>query len=70
MTVMTPHTNPLVIAKESMAMSRESGSQVFQTVAMVTMGAMALAAVMQAGHVLLHDLNRKYDAERSGDRSR
>lgn len=64
------HTDPLTIAKESMAMSRETGSQVFQTVALVSMVAMALASLTSAGHVLLRDLNRKYDAEKSSGRSR
>jgi hypothetical protein len=67
---MTPHTDPLTIAKESMAMSKETGSQVFQTVAMVSMVAMALASLTSAGHVLLRDLNRKYDAEKGSVRGR
>ena len=61
---MAPHPSALTIAKESMAMSKESGSQVFQTVAMVSMVAMALASLTSAGHVLLRDLNRKYESER------
>jgi hypothetical protein len=64
------HTDPLTIAKESMAMSRETGSQVFQTVALVSMVAMALASLTSAGHVLLRDLNRKYEAEKGSGRGR
>jgi len=67
---MTPHTSPLTIARESISMSKETGSQVFQTVAMVSMVAMALASLTSAGHVLLRDLNRKYDAEKGTGRSR
>jgi hypothetical protein len=34
------------------------------------MVAMALASLTSAGHVLLRDLNRKYDAEKVSSRSR
>lgn len=61
---LSPPPNALTVAKESMAMSRDSGCRAFQTVAMVSMVAMALASLTSAGHVLLRDLNRKYEAER------
>ncbi len=61
---MSPHPSALAIAKESMAMSKDSGCRVFQTVAMVSMVAMALASLTSAGHVLLRDLSRKYESER------
>ena len=58
MSVMPPSTNPLAIARESMAMSRQSGSQVFQTVAMVTMGVMAVASALQTLRLLQRDLDK------------
>jgi len=70
MSGMSPHPSALTIAKESMAMSRDSGCRVFQTVAMVSMVAMALASLTSAGHVLLRDLNKRYESERDQGRGR
>lgn len=51
-------------------MSRDSGCRAFQTVAMVSMVAMALASLTSAGHALLRDLNRKYESEKDQGRGR
>lgn len=70
MSVMPPHPNALTIAKESMAMSKESGSHVFQTVAMISMVAMALASLTSSGHMLLRDLNKKYEGDKDKGQGR
>lgn len=60
----TPITpNPLHIANEAQKMAEKAGhdGRVFQKVAMVSMGVMAAASVMQMLMPLLRELNRKYD---------
>jgi hypothetical protein len=65
-----PHTKPLSVARESMHMARDSGCKVFETVAMVSMVAMALAALTHAGHILLRDLNQREREQRGHGRGR
>ncbi|MCC7290451.1 MAG: hypothetical protein IT449_00145 [Phycisphaerales bacterium] len=58
--------NPLHLANTAQQMARNapaSDAVVFNKVAMVCMGVMAAASVMQVLQPLLRDLNRKHDAE-------
>ena len=55
-----PNNAPLTtIAKESLAMSKESGDKTFKIVAMVMMAASGLATLLHAGHVIFRDMKGK-----------
>ena len=63
-----PH-DPMRIANMAQDMARKAqgaDSVVFNKVALVCMGVMALASVAQVFHLLLRDLNRKEQRERGG----
>lgn len=51
-----PHNSPMAIAKESIAMSKETGDKTFQIMAMVMMAAGGLATLLHAGHVIYRDM--------------
>ena len=51
-----PHNGPMAIAKESIAMSKETGDRTFKVMAMVMMAAGGLATLLHAGHVLFRDM--------------
>ncbi len=51
-----PHNGPMAIAKESIAMSKETGDKTFQVMAMVMMAAGGLATLLHAGHVIFRDM--------------
>lgn len=53
--------SPLNVARQAQDMANESGCKAFQTVAMVSMGAMALAAVTQAMHTIFRELRGRQD---------
>jgi hypothetical protein len=60
--------NPLHLATTAQEMARKAEGRegvMFQKVALVCMGVMALASVTQVLHSLLRDLNRKEHHERS-----
>jgi hypothetical protein len=53
-----PSNAPLTnIAKESLAMSKETGERTFRIVAMVMMAASGLATLLHAGRVIIRDMN-------------
>ncbi len=54
-----PHNGPMAIAKESIAMSKETGDKTFQIMAMVMMAAGGLATLLHAGHVIYRDMTAK-----------
>jgi hypothetical protein len=65
--------NPMHVANMAQRMAKNaegSNSLVFERVAMVSMGAVAAASVMQILAPLLRDLNRKYDEKGRGQRAR
>jgi hypothetical protein len=65
--------NPLQVANMAQRMAGNAegmDSRVFQKVAMVSMGVMAVASVVQVLAPLLRELNRKHDDERSRGRGR
>ena len=51
-----PHNAPMALAKESLAMSKETGEKTFQIMAMVMMGVSGLATLWHAGHVIYRDM--------------
>lgn len=54
----SPSNAPLTsIAKESLAMSKETGERTFKIVAMVMMAASGLATLLHAGRVIIRDMN-------------
>ena len=53
----SPHNGPMAIAKESLAMSKQTGEKTFQIMAMVMMGVSGLATLWHAGHVIYRDMN-------------
>lgn len=59
-----PIHNPLAAAaKESIAMSKETGDKNFRLLAMVMMGVSGVAAIMHAGHVIWRDLKPARDKD-------
>jgi len=61
--------NPLHVANTAQQMARmapKNDAVVFNRVAMVCMGVMAAAAVVQMLQPLLREINRKHDKERNG----
>lgn len=67
----TPSPLHLANTAQHMARSASSGdAAVFNKVALVCMGVMAAASVVQMLHPLLRDLNRKHENERSVNRGR
>ena len=46
----------MAIAKESIAMSKQTGDKTFQIMAMVMMAAGGLATLLHAGHVIYRDM--------------
>lgn len=65
--------NPLHIANTAQSMARSApggDAAVFNKVAMVCMGIMAAASVMQVLQSLLRDLNGKHSAREGHDRGR
>lgn len=66
-------TNPLHIAgtAQKMAQNAEGAdSRLFQKVAVISMGVVALASATQVLLGLLRELNRKYDNDKYSGRSR
>lgn len=63
-----PHNGPMALAKESIAMSKETGDKTFQIMAMVMMAAGGLATLLHAGHVIYRDMmaGRGRDHQRAG----
>ncbi|APW58618.1 hypothetical protein BSF38_00016 [Paludisphaera borealis] len=63
-----PHSNPVAIAKETVAIAKESGSPAFQKVATWTLIASAavttIVGLLHAAHTIARDLSRK--PERKG----
>lgn len=62
--------NPLHLANTAQQMARmapKDDAVVFNKVAMVCMGVMAVASVMQVFQPLLRDLNRKHTKQMYGD---
>lgn len=53
---MPPHNGPMAIAKESIAMSKETGDRTFKVMALVLMAASGLATLLHAGHAIFRDL--------------
>ena len=51
-----PHNGPMAIAKESLAMSKQTGEKTFQIMAMVMMGVSGLETLWHAGHVIYRDM--------------
>jgi hypothetical protein len=51
-----PHNAPMALAKESIAMSKQTGDKTFQIMAMVMMAAGGLATLLHAGHVIYRDM--------------
>ena len=51
-----PHNAPMALAKESIAMSKQTGEKTFQIMAMVMMGVSGLATLWHAGHVIYRDM--------------
>lgn len=74
MTMHVPFSpNPLQVANEAQKMAQNAEgmeSRLFQKVAVVSMGVVAVASVMQVLMPLLHQLNRKYDDEKREGRGR
>jgi hypothetical protein len=74
MNVHTPFsTNPLHIANEAQKMAQRAegaDGRIFQKVAMVSMGVVALASVAQVFVSLLRELNRKLGKETHAGRGR
>ena len=62
-----PHNDTMAIAKESIAMSKQTGDKTFQIMAIVMMAAGGLATLLHAGHVIFRDMTagrgRKYQRD-------
>jgi len=68
---MSAHPNPIYIADKAQQLARNAKGDdcaVFQKVALVSMGVMALASASQVLHSLWRDLNRKDDQRRGRGR--
>ncbi len=70
MTGVPHHASPLTIARESMALSRDSNSPVFQTVTLILLGTSALASVSHTAMLLCRELNKKDNANKEHGRGR
>ena len=69
MTAPLPHNDTMAIAKESIAMSKQTGDKTFQIMAMVMMAAGGLATLLHAGHVIYRDMmaGRVRNPQRAGE---
>jgi hypothetical protein len=63
-----PNPSSLTIAKESIAMSKETGDKNFRLMAIAMMVVTGLATVLHVGHMLWRDMNcyRDRDHDRNG----
>ena len=71
MSGLPPHNDPMAIAKESIAMSKQTGDKTFHIMAMVMMAAGGLATLLHAGHVIYRDMtaSRRNNQERDAART-
>jgi hypothetical protein len=60
---MPNHNSLTAVAKESIAMSKETGDRSFQVMALVMMVVTGLATMLHAGHVLWRDMKPKRGRE-------
>jgi hypothetical protein len=69
MTGMQPHDTPLAVAKESMAMGKESGDRTFKIMAIAMMAVTGLATLFHAVHTLWRDVRDERRNSRENGRS-
>ena len=67
MSSMPTENSPLSVAKESMAMSRESGDRTFKIMALIMMGGTGIAALLHAMHLVYRDMCPKREAREYGN---
>lgn len=67
MSSMPTQNNPLSVAKESMAMSRESGDRTFRVMALIMMAGTGIAALLHAMHLIYRDMCPKREAREYGN---
>jgi hypothetical protein len=60
---MPNHDSLTAVAKESIAMSKETGERSFQWMALAMMVVTGLATMLHAGHVLWRDMKAKHGKE-------
>ena len=59
-----PHHNHMQDARDWHKLSRETGCQTLEKIAMVSTVVVALGAVMQSTHLLLRNFNKKEEHDR------
>jgi hypothetical protein len=67
---MPPNPSSLTIAKESIAMSKETGDKNFRLMAMAMMAVTGIATVLHVGHLLWRDMTAKCDKEHDKNEER